>query len=72
MGGVVAQLLAQLPDINVQILRVLDMRRAPDVFGQLALRDDLAGTLHLEAQQIVLLGQQFHWLPTLVHLTLQD
>src|SRR5690242_8224941 len=54
--GIGLDLLAELADINAQILRVGQL--IPQLLQQEAMGQDLAGVLHQHAQQIVLLRRQ--------------
>ena len=57
-SGSLFDLLAQLADIDAQILRVLGVRRPPDGGQDLLVRQDLAGMAGKEREQLEFLRRQ--------------
>jgi hypothetical protein len=50
----VFDLVAQLPHVHAQVVRVLDMGRSPHLAQELAVREHLAGVVHEDGQELVL------------------
>src|SRR5260221_5562116 len=57
---IVFELVAQLSHVDAQVVRLLDMRRPPDIAQQLALRDDLAEVARQHGEQPVFNRRQVH------------
>src|SRR5438309_12125875 len=61
-GGFALELLPELPDEHTQVVRLLDVRRSPDLLEKLAVGDDPAGVLDERDQEPVLGRRQVNLL----------
>ena len=62
LGRVILELLAQVADIDAQVMAALDVGRAPDFAQQVALGQYLAGVAEQGGQQAVFDGRQMNFL----------
>ena len=61
-GGVITELLAQLPDKRAQILQLAPILRSPNRPKYAPVRERHAGVRHQKIEQLELLGRQMDWL----------
>ena len=60
IGRVSLQLFPQMYHIDTEVMSVFDAIWAPDLFENVAVRQDLAGVPDEQAQQSILRGRQFY------------